>query len=39
MIAHPENERRHGMSVAQAVSIIVASALFMIALLALVPDS
>ena len=39
MIASPENGRRHGMSVAQAVGIIVACAICMMALLALLTVS
>lgn len=39
MIADPEDNRRHGVSGAQAVCIIVACAVFMFALLALLPDS
>ena len=38
MIANPENERRYGLSVAHGIGIIVACALFVMALLALLPD-
>lgn len=39
MIANPENERRYGLSIMQAVGIIVACMVVIMALLALVPDS
>ena len=38
MIVDPEDNRRYGVSGAQAVCIIVACAVFVLALLALLPD-
>jgi hypothetical protein len=39
MIASPENNRRYGLSPAQAICIVVACTMFVLALLAAMPDS
>jgi len=39
MIADPESNRRYGLSVAQALGVFIACALFMLALLSILPES